>query len=112
MCIRDRLRPVGKPGEEAASLQIMENAAPNLYRCLQKIQKDEKNVNVYAKQPHDLTHDVDSLRCFCVYWTAPANPNKTVNKTKWTPDMYEDYYNANEADRRLLIQKWGEPETW
>lgn len=112
MAMKEWLRPVGKEGEEVAALQIMENAAPNLYRCLQKIQKDEKNPNVYAKQPHDLTHDVDSLRCFCVYWTAPADPTKQVNKKKWTPDMYEDWRNANEADRRLLIQMWGEPERW
>lgn len=112
MAMKEWLRPIGKEGEEKASLQIMEDAAPNLYRCLQKIQKDSKNVNVYAKQPHDLTHDVDSLRCFCVYWTAPADPTKKREKSKWTVDMYEDYQNANEVDKRLLLQMWGEPEKW
>lgn len=110
--MKEWLRPVGKEGEEKACLQFMEGAAPNLYRCLQKIQKDKNRPNIYAKEPHDLTHDVDSLRCFCVYWTAPANPDKKKTKKKWTPDMYEDYRNANEADKRMLLQKYGEPETW
>ena len=33
----------------------------NLVDCMAKIQKDERNPNVYAKEPHSLTHAVDSL---------------------------------------------------
>ena len=29
---------------------------------------------------------------------------------KWTRDMWEDYENASDAERRRLIQKWGVPE--
>ena len=32
------------------------NCAKEAYRCLTKIQHDEKKPNVYAKDPHDLTH--------------------------------------------------------
>lgn len=28
---------------------------------------------------------------------------------KWTKDMYEDYQNAGEAERRMLINRWGNP---
>ena len=108
--MKEWLRVDEKTGK--APLQIMEGAAPNLYKCLQKIQKDKRRPNVYAKEPHDLTHDVDSMRCFCVYWTAPADPAKKKNKRKWTPDMYEDYENANEKDKKMLLQKYGEPEEW
>jgi hypothetical protein len=37
-----------------------------------KIQRDKNKPNRYAKEPHILTHAVDALRCFCIYWTAPA----------------------------------------
>lgn len=66
--LKEWLRPVdGEPG-----LTIDRDAAPNLCRCLTKIQRDKARPDVYAKEPHDLTHDVDSLRCFCVFWTRPA----------------------------------------
>ncbi len=64
-----------------AALMIDEGAAPNLFRCLTKIQKDKNNPNVYeSKLNHDLTHDVDSLRCFAVYYTKPADPPKQPEK--------------------------------
>jgi len=108
--MKEWLLPTGE--DNKASLQIMDGAAPNLYRCLQKIQKDKHRPNVYAKEPHDLTHDVDSLRCFCVYWTAPADARGVPSDKKWTADMYEDYENASEADRIMLIRKYGEPDKW
>jgi hypothetical protein len=51
--------------KETALLQIYEGAAPNLVRCLTKVQKDEKKLNEYANTPHNLTHIIDALRCFC-----------------------------------------------
>lgn len=108
--MKEWLRPVGE--DNKAPLMFLEGATPNLFRCLQKIQKDKRRPNVYAKEPHDLTHDVDSLRCFCVYWTAPADLKNQKNKRKWTSDMYEDYENANEEEKKMLLQKYGEPEEW
>jgi phage terminase large subunit-like protein len=55
----------GEP-KKTANLTINENAAPSLWRCLTNIQKDEKNPNDVATNPHDLTHLPDSLRAFCV----------------------------------------------
>lgn len=46
-------------------LTIDKEACPNLWRCLTTIQADEKNPNVYADKPHELTHVVDALRYFC-----------------------------------------------
>jgi hypothetical protein len=95
---------------EKSKLTILEGAAPNLYKCLQKIQKDKKKPNVYAKDPHDLTHDVDSLRCFCIYWTISAEELKAKKRKKiWTEDMLEDYYNADEDGKAYLVAKYGEP---
>lgn len=99
-----------KPRENQKSrLTILEGSAPNLYRCLQKIQKDKKKPNVYAKEPHDLTHDPDSLRYFCAWWTIAPDKVDEKRKKFWTPDRIEDYDNANEEGKRYLIEKYGEP---
>lgn len=94
-----------------SKLTILEGTAPNLYKCLQKIQKDKKKPNIYANDPHDLTHDVDSLRYFCVYWTIAAEElTKKQKKAIWTPDMIEDWENANEEEKAYLEAKYGVPE--
>jgi hypothetical protein len=85
------------------------NCAKEAYRCLTKIQHDEKKPIVYAKDPHDLTHSVDALRYFCVYWINPAVPVKTGKRIKWTEDMKRDYENANKELRQLILEQWGEP---
>ena len=82
---------------------------PTLVNNLHKIQKDEKNPNVYAKEPHSLTHAVDSLRYFCVWWTNAAANEEVHPKAKWEPDLYEDYENADEQGKAYLIQKYGDP---
>ena len=71
--------------------------------------KDEKRPDVYAKEPHSLTHDCDSLRAFCVWWTSPAEPQNQTKKAVWEADQYEDYENANEQDKQILLEKWGNP---
>ena len=95
-----------------ARLRLLEGCAPNLFRCMSKIQRDKRRPNVYAKDPHDLTHDPDGLRYFCIYWVNPPETSKANKKKKWTPDMYEDYENANAEDRKMLLKIWGEPERW
>lgn len=91
-------------------LTILDNCAPNLLRCLKKIQHDEKHPNVYeTKKSHELTHAVDAARYMAVYWTNPANGEVKGRKKKWRRDQYEDYENASEEDKRYLIELWGEP---
>lgn len=90
-------------------LTILNNCAPNLLKCLKKIQRDDKKPNIYANQPHELTHSTDAIRYFCIYWTIAAENPINRKKIKWRLDMWEDYENANEHDKRILIEKWGEP---
>ena len=80
-----------------------------LWTCLTKIQKDDKNADVYAKNPHGLTHFPDALRYFCVWWTSPAKNPVNIKKRPWTADMYEDYRNANAEERKMLMERWGHP---
>ena len=104
--MKEYLRP---RENQKAKFTILDGCAPNLLRCLKKIQKDKRKPNVYAKEPHDLTHDPDSLRYFCVYWINAASIGSSSVGKRWTPDMFEDYENANEQIKAYLIEKWGEP---
>jgi len=97
-----------QPGMKSR-LTVLGNAAPNLVRSLKKIQRDEKRPNVYAKEPHELTHAVDALRYYSIYWTNPAIDEAAINRKPWREDMYEDYENASEEDKKMLIERWGEP---
>ena len=99
-----KVRENGEP-----DLMMVEDECPNLYNSLTKIQKDKKKQNVYAKEPHDLTHDPDSLRAFCVWWSSAANVPEEDKRRKWPEDRLEDYYNASPEDRAYLIKRYGEP---
>lgn len=106
--MKEWLKPRGE--NQKSRLTILEDSAPNLYRCLQKIQKDKKRPNVYAKDPHDLTHDVDSMRYFCVWWTNVATlPSDNAKRKRWTEDLLEDYENGNEEIKAMMIAKYGVP---
>ena len=95
--------------DEHPKLTILDGCAPNLYRCLQKIQKDKKRPNIYAKDPHDLTHDVDSLRSFCVWWVRSPEIDIQTIETKCHNSILEDIENASGEDREYLLKKYGEP---
>ena len=97
------------PGEKS-KLTVLNECAPEAYRCLTKIQKDEKRPNVYANDPHSLAHSTDAIRYFCIYWTTGAEFGGGGKVVKWRPDQWEDYENASEKDRQYLIELWGNPE--
>lgn len=93
-----------------SKLTILDNCAPHLLNSLKKIQKDEKKPEVYAKDPHELTHSVDGLRYYCIYWTHGGKELKKQKKIKWRPDQWEDYRNASAEDKKYLISIWGDPK--
>lgn len=82
---------------------------PVLFKCLQKILIDPNRPDVYAKKPHDLTHDCDSLRYFCVYYTRAADKKENGKRKKWTDDMREDWDNATPEIRALMEKRFGRP---
>jgi phage terminase large subunit len=49
---------------KTANMVITDNCK-NLIHSMMNILKDEKNPNIYAEHPHDLTHSIDSIRYFC-----------------------------------------------
>ena len=98
-----------RPSEGGPRLRFLRRAAPNLWRCLQKIQKDEQRPDVYAKEPHALTHDVDSLRYFCVWWAAGPPAVHSAPRVHWEADVWEDYENAPPQGKAYLVEKYGSP---
>ena len=56
---------------KTSRLKIFNNCV-NLIRCLPQIQKDEKDANDCATEPHEVTHSVDALRYFCIMRQCPT----------------------------------------
>ena len=108
MAMKEWLR-VPEDGSKPA-LTFLKDRAPNAIKCLQKIQKDKNKPKVYAKDPHDLTHDVDSLRCFCIWWVRKPIVDKAKDtRPKWRADLIEDYKNASPEIKALMVERLGEP---
>jgi len=97
--MKEWLRPVQEPDEHTgeaittANLTIDEGAAPSLWRCLVNIQKDKKNPNVYAKEPHELTHSIDSIRYFTAGRPIPATVQRKRPNRQHTFETYENERN-------------------
>lgn len=81
-----------------------------IIKCLPMLQIDPKRPTDCSTEPHEISHAPDALRGFAVYWTRPAPVQDTTPRREWTADMWEDYRNADEDERRYLIQKYGNPK--
>ena len=109
LSIKELLKPQFTPdGKKYARLKIF-HTCTNLIRTLPQILIDEKNPDDCAKEPHELTHAPDALRYFAIYWTQPPEQQKP-KRVKYRADILEDYLNASEAERQLIIKKYGEPD--
>ena len=69
-----------------------------------------ENTHNYLLDSGIVSHNCDAARYFAIYWTLSAEETKKDDHKAWRADQWEDYDNATEADRVLLIQKWGEPK--
>lgn len=59
-------------------------------------------------------HDDCVMALAIAFYIRPQQSMKGAEKerrrVKWSEDMWEDYYGADEAGRQYLVAKWGEPE--
>lgn len=59
---------------------------------MESIQSDDKNPNDCAKDPHDITHNVDAIRYFCITRVINAEPeDKQIQPEIEFEDDSEDY---------------------
>lgn len=73
-------------------------------------QFDENKYNDMCTEPHDITHILDALRYFAIYWiNKPEMPSHVDGKRfTWTQDMIDDYYNGSESIKRRMVELYGE----
>ena len=89
----------GKPG------LLFFNTCKETTADIEDIQADEKNPSDCAKEPHEITHTVDSLRYFCVSRTMRAEAEKTAAEIEDEEDAgedYEHYMTGGEADASYM----------
>lgn len=85
MALKEWLKPFESKNEvtgetiKTSKLKIFSNCV-NLIRTLPQIQRDEKDPNDCATEPHELTHAPDALRYFCIMRQRP--PVQEVEKYK------------------------------
>jgi phage terminase large subunit len=77
LAVKEWIKPITVRDEQtgaprkASKLKIFSNCV-NLIRCLPQVQRDEKDPNDVATEPHELTHSVDALRYFCIMRQRPS----------------------------------------
>lgn len=82
LAVKELLRVrVGEDERPTAQLKVFE-CCPVTIRYVAEILTDEKNPNVYAKEPHEYSHINDECRYYSVYWTGTAKePEQEKPKT-------------------------------
>ena len=77
-----------------------------LIRHLPELLRDPRRPTDTRTEPHEITHSPDALRYFAIYWTRP-NDTQVTKRVKYRADILEDYYNASEEERKIIIRKMG-----
>ena len=82
--------PDGKPG------LVLFQTCERTIGDLEDIQADERNPNDCAKEPHEITHTVDSVRYYCVSRTMradarDANPSEIIYEDEDAQEGYEEF---------------------
>ena len=84
------------------------NTCRELIKCLPALQRDVKRPTDCAVEPHEITHMPDALRYYAASWARPQDPPEKPKK-KYSPDLLEDYLNADEETRKIMVARYGEP---
>lgn len=100
--VKEYLKPQARrdiiTGNESvySRLCIMKNCK-ELIRNIPLLQYDSQNTNDAATQPHDITHNTDALRYFCISRSlTPKEPEKPQSKT----DEYRRFVFSNKSRKR------------
>ena len=80
-----------------------------LIKCLPALSVDKLRPTDCANEPHEITHAPDALRGFAIFYARPGEDRKSIRRTVWSADMWEDYYSASEEEKIYLKRKYGEP---
>ncbi len=89
-------------------LKIFRNCT-EIIKCLPMLQIDTARPSDTATEPHDITHAPDALRGFAIFYSRPNEQKEDIMRAVWTSDMWQDYENADDEERKYLKKKYGEP---
>ncbi len=103
LCVKELLRI----REGTARLKIF-SVCSEIIKCLPALITDKQRPTDCSTEPHDITHAPDALRGFAVFYSRPAEYTSCA-KVFWSADMWEDYLGADEAGKKYLKKKYGEP---
>jgi hypothetical protein len=79
-----------------------------IIRCLPSLITDKIRPTDCSTEPHEITHAPDALRGFAIFNSRPATEARK-GIARWSSDMWEDYFTADEAGKKYLKKKYGEP---
>ena len=80
-----------------------------IIKCLPALLIDKIRTSDCATEPHEITHAPDALRGFAIYHARPQSSSEAKARRLWSQDMWEDYFSANEEEKKYLKRKYGEP---
>lgn len=80
-----------------------------IIRCLPALTVDKLRPSDCSTEPHEITHAPDALRGFAIFYARPKSNATPSGRTVWSRDMWEDYDNAAEEEKKYLKLKYGEP---
>lgn len=90
-------------GQKTCKLHIFSNCV-NLIRTLPAVQRDEKNPNDVANEPHELTHAPDALRYFCTMYQLPKSIKMQLPDGNYTKTELEDLGYINLTTRKIDVK--------
>lgn len=91
---------------KTAKLRVFDSC-PVLIKHVQAIQRDPKDANDCAEQPHEITHICDALRYFCVTrFNGFKAAEQETDPDKWTHDkkVHKTYASGRNANK---LASWG-----
>ncbi len=77
--------------------------------CLPALTVDKLKPSDCATEPHEITHAPDALRGFAIFYARPKPEKSEEKRRAWSADMWEDYFAADEEEKKYLKRKYGEP---
>ena len=80
-----------------------------IIKCLPALLIDKIRCSDCATEPHEITHAPDALRGFAIYYARPEKAENRAPQRLWSQDMWEDYFSADEEEKKYLKRKYGEP---
>jgi len=95
-------------GEDGARLRIF-STCTELIKCLPALAVDKLRPTDCANEPHEITHAPDALRGFAIFYSRPGEDKKSLKRSVWSSDMWEDYLSASGEEKNYLKRKYGEP---